>query len=35
VFLSHRIPDNSEQLPQFGKQILADMKKLLKYSKVG
>lgn len=35
VFLSHQIPDNTEQLPQFGKQILADMKKLLKYSKVG
>ena len=35
VFLSHKIPDSSEQLPQFGKQILADMKKLLKYSKVG
>lgn len=35
VFLSHQIPDNTEHLPQFGKQILADMKKLLKYSKVG
>ena len=35
VFLSHQIPSNVEQLPQFGKQILADMKKLLKYSKVG
>ena len=35
VFLSHQIPHNTEQLPQFGKQILADMKKLLKYSKVG
>ena len=35
VFLSHKIPNNVEQLPQFGKQILADMKKLLKYSKVG
>jgi len=35
VFLSHLVPDNSAQLPQFGKQILADMKKLLKYSKVG
>ena len=34
-FLSHQIPNNAEQLPQFGKQILADMKKLLKYSKVG
>lgn len=35
VFMSHHIPDKVEQLPQFGKQILADMKKLLKYSKVG
>lgn len=35
VFLSHKIPKNSQDLPQFGKQILADMKKLLKYSKVG
>jgi hypothetical protein len=35
VFLSHQLPENNEQLPQLGKQILADMKKLLKYSKVG
>jgi len=35
VFLSHHIPESREQLSQFGKQILADMKKLLKYSKVG
>lgn len=35
VFLSHQLPKNTEQLPQLGKQILADMKKLLKYSKVG
>jgi len=35
VFLSHQLPENTEQLAQFGKQILADMKKLLKYSKVG
>ncbi len=35
VFLSHPIPNNIEDFPQFGKQILADMKKLLKYSKVG
>lgn len=35
VFLSHKVPNSSEQFPQFGKQILADMKKLLKYSKVG
>ena len=35
VFLSHEIPTQTESLPQFGKQILADMKKVLKYSKVG
>lgn len=35
VFLSHQLPTKAEQLPQLGKQILADMKKLLKYSKVG
>ena len=35
VFLSHELPKNIESLPQFGKQILADMKKVLKYSKVG
>jgi hypothetical protein len=35
VFLSHQLPENIELLPQLGKQILADMKKLLKYSKVG
>ncbi len=35
IFLTHQVPQNSAQLPQFGKQILADMKKLLKYSKVG
>ena len=35
IFLSHQLPENTEHLPQFGKQILADMKKLLKYSKVG
>lgn len=35
VFLNHQVPKNKEQLPQFGKQILTDMKKLLKYSKVG
>ncbi len=35
VFLSHQLPENTKQLPQLGKQILADMKKLLKYSKVG
>lgn len=35
IFLSHQLPEKAEHLPQFGKQILADMKKLLKYSKVG
>lgn len=35
VFMRHEIPNDAKQLPQFGKQILADMKKLLKYSKVG
>lgn len=35
VFLSHELPADSALLPQFGKQIMADMKKLLKYSKVG
>ena len=35
IFLSHKPPTGIEQLPKFGKQILADMKKLLKYSKVG
>jgi hypothetical protein len=35
VFLSHQLPKNIAELPQLGKQILADMKKLLKYSKVG
>ncbi|MBU2925973.1 hypothetical protein Q4506_10525 [Colwellia sp. 4_MG-2023] len=35
VFMSHEIPNDTKQLPHFGKQILADMKKILKYSKVG
>lgn len=35
VLLSHQLPENTAQLPQFGNQVLADMKKLLKYSKVG
>lgn len=35
IFLSYQLPEKNKQLPQFGKQILADMKKLLKYSKVG
>lgn len=35
VFLSHPVPEDSSQLALFGKQIMTDMKKLLKYSKVG
>jgi len=35
VFLSHSIPENNAELSSFGKQILADMKKLLKYSRIG
>ncbi|MGB0937563.1 MAG: hypothetical protein ACPGTQ_08895 [Colwellia sp.] len=35
VFLSHELPKEHKDLPAFGKQILADMKKVLKYSKVG
>ncbi|TWX71425.1 hypothetical protein [Colwellia sp. C1TZA3] len=35
VILSHVPPKSAEQLPQFGKAILADFKKLLKYSRIG
>jgi len=35
VFLSHKIPNKDSELSAFGKQILADMKKLLKYSRIG
>jgi len=35
IILSHSIPSDDKNLPEFGKAILADMKKLLKYSKVG
>ncbi|SEL41543.1 hypothetical protein SAMN05216262_110106 [Colwellia chukchiensis] len=35
VILSHVPPKNAEELPQFGKAILADFKKLLKYSRIG
>ncbi len=35
VILSHKAPVDTEALPQFGKNILADMKKLLKYSRIG
>ncbi len=35
VVLRHVPPMNIEQLPAFGKAILADFKKLLKYSRIG
>ena len=35
IILRHQLPENVEQQPAFGKAIIADMKKLLKYSKVG
>jgi hypothetical protein len=35
IMLRHQLPENIEQQPAFGKAIIADMKKLLKYSKVG
>ena len=35
VVLSHQPPKNDEDQAMFGKAILADMKKLLKYSRVG
>lgn len=35
VVLAHELPEQVEALPQFGKNILADMKKLLKYSRIG
>lgn len=35
VVLSHTPPESLKQLPFFGKEILVDMKKLLKYSRVG
>lgn len=35
VFLSHQIPKDNDKLSAFGKQILADMKKVLKYSRIG
>ena len=35
IILRHNIPENKNQLAAFGKAIIADMKKLLKYSKVG
>lgn len=35
IMLSHEVPATLDQQSTFGKAILADMKKLLKYSKVG
>lgn len=35
IVLSYTPPDNEQSLPLFGKSILADLKKLLKYSKIG
>lgn len=35
VFLSHQIPEDATELSAFGKQILADMKKVLKLSRIG
>lgn len=35
VILSHMPPSSAEELPSFGKAILADFKKLLKYSRIG
>lgn len=35
VVLSHSLPEKNEQLPFFGKEILVDLKKLLKYSRIG
>lgn len=35
IILEHHLPESIEQQAMFGKGILADMKKLLKYSKIG
>ncbi|MEI6894018.1 MAG: hypothetical protein V5789_05195 [Colwellia sp.] len=35
IILTHQLPEKIELQPAFGKAIVADMKKLLKYSKVG
>lgn len=35
IILSHAIPQQHQALPSFGKAILADFKKLLKYSRIG
>ncbi|MGJ8691737.1 MAG: hypothetical protein ACSHW0_04590 [Thalassotalea sp.] len=35
ILMSHHLPTSNDNIPSFGKAVLADMKKLLKYSKVG
>ena len=35
IILSHQLPEQEQQQTSLGKAIIADMKKLLKYSKVG
>ncbi|WP_448247621.1 hypothetical protein [Thalassotalea agariperforans] len=35
AFMSHNLPMATADIPPFGKAVVADMKKLLKYSKVG
>lgn len=35
VFMQYNLPTEQEEITVFGKAVLADMKKLLKYSKVG
>lgn len=35
IFMSHQLPAHQSDIASFGKSVLADMKKLLKYSKVG
>lgn len=35
LVMTHNTPNNNEELTTFGKALIADMKKLLKYSKVG
>ena len=35
IFMSHQLPTHAEEIASFGKAVVADMKKVLKYSKVG
>ena len=35
IFITHEIPDNDQALTRLGKKIIADMKKVLKYSRIG